>query len=713
MDGWASRVGIQEYRNVDGTIRRELREDNAVFDMDSLLGFEGAPITDDHPSVMVDINNAKHLTKGTVLSVGRRDGEHVAVSLVITDPGLIKKMESGKRQLSTGYYVELDETPGVHPKFGRYDAKQVRVGPVNHLAVVDRGRAGTASVRMDSAAADASSLIDVRFDDLVEVVPDDVVARLDALAKRLDAFNADVPADVEARLDALAKKLDDYNPDQPRDESGRFGEGGGGGGGSKESSGGGGGGDSKKESGGEPKAEEPPKTASTFEHTEGSKAFKETPEEAAYIHKATEVAHGLVKDWQDKLGDKGIQIKMGGSLTSGLALPGDVQDADIRFLFDGDRKSMIPEIEKVTGLKLRKEIKVGGGADPISDAYMIEGVIEKDGVKLEVEGALRTAAGYTGWQNQYKDVLTKDELQTARARKWELTQGDTGRKAKDYKAYKNSVLAEVQSRVLAARDKKTKTDSAQDLQAVLTAANLMPHSVGMNLDAALTRIKELEEKLDALFEKAPAAAEKTCGSCEAMNAADATECTKCGATLASDKPAAEKPAFLKDAADAELARLEGERDVARQDALDAKTALDQVRKDADESVGKKVREALDVLSSAIAILGKDTKIKLDGKNVELLDAPLRDVKCAVVKHLKGKTINAEKLDAYVDALFEDAVETFSPGTKSLLAAKTVVEDNGRKDAIEAPLVSVTPEAKAAADLKTSISSAWMTAKTES
>lgn len=205
VDGWASRTGILEYRNPDGSMRRELREPDAVFSEDALLGFEGAPVTDDHPTAMVDLHNAKSLTKGTVLSVGRRDGDHVAVSLVITDPELIRKIESGKRQLSTGYYVEMDETPGIHPDYGRYDARQVRVGPVNHLAIVERGRAGTATLRLDAE--------DIRLDTLVEV----------SLEDRLDA--------IETRIADLKGRRDEWNEeDHPRDEGGRFGSGGGGGG---------------------------------------------------------------------------------------------------------------------------------------------------------------------------------------------------------------------------------------------------------------------------------------------------------------------------------------------------------------------------------------------------------------------------------------------------------------------------------------------------
>lgn len=319
---------------------------------------------------MVDLHNAKTLTKGTVLSVGRRDGDHVAVSLVITDPDLIRKMETGKRQLSTGYYVELDETPGVHPQFGRYDARQVRVGPVNHLAVVERGRAGTASVRMDAA-------MDVTHD----------------LASGLHNANA------------------------------------------------------------------------------------------------------------------------------------------------------VPNCESV-----------------------------------------------------------------------------------------------------------------------------------MDLDAALARIKELETKLDAL-EKEPTGEVKT------------------------------------DAAD--YARLEGERDAARKDAEDAKAAadkaatdakaeVDKIRKDSADAQIKAVRESLDVLTKARAVLPADFKV--DGK--DLLDAPLRAVKCAVVKHVSNITIPADKHDAYVDARFDSAIESKLTGAQSLAAAKLALE--GRQDAsTQDPAPVADPEKAAAEANKNRLSSAWM------
>lgn len=151
VDGYASRIGVFEYRNADGTTRRELRPPEEVFGADALAGFEGAPLTHGHPSEPVTADNVRRYEVGTVTGPARRDGDHVAASIVVKDPAMIAKLEQGATGLSVGYDVDLDETPGVHPQWGRYDAIQRNI-VVNHLAVGVDPRAGhTARVRMDAA----------------------------------------------------------------------------------------------------------------------------------------------------------------------------------------------------------------------------------------------------------------------------------------------------------------------------------------------------------------------------------------------------------------------------------------------------------------------------------------------------------------------------------------------------------------------------------
>jgi uncharacterized protein len=158
VDGLAARVGILEYRNDDGSIRRELRLPEDVSRADSLAAFEGISVTDGHPTVLVDSSNVRTLESGTVTGAARMDGGWVVTPIVIKDPKLIAKIESGKTGLSVGYKIRLDETPGTHPVYGRYDAIQRDIQP-NHLAAaVEIPRAGDgARIRMDGSD-------DVRFD---------------------------------------------------------------------------------------------------------------------------------------------------------------------------------------------------------------------------------------------------------------------------------------------------------------------------------------------------------------------------------------------------------------------------------------------------------------------------------------------------------------------------------------------------------------------
>lgn len=150
VDGVFTRAGIFEYPREDGTIQRELRPPEEVFDPSSMSSLEMMPVVEDHPrSGLLGARAAG--AQGWTLEGVRREGDLVAGSLMVTDPALVKAVEDGKRALSVGYSVAYDPTPGVDPVYGRYDGVQRRIRG-DHLAVVDVGRAGPeARVRMDSA----------------------------------------------------------------------------------------------------------------------------------------------------------------------------------------------------------------------------------------------------------------------------------------------------------------------------------------------------------------------------------------------------------------------------------------------------------------------------------------------------------------------------------------------------------------------------------
>lgn len=143
-----TRSGVFSYRQADGSERREYRPPAEVFKADSLETFALVPVTDDHPPVMLTARNAKQYSVGSVGESVRQDGDHVAAKIVIHDADVIAKMKSGKQDVSCGYECDIIEQPGTAPDGTRYDAVQTNIKG-NHLAIVSKGRADTARVRMD------------------------------------------------------------------------------------------------------------------------------------------------------------------------------------------------------------------------------------------------------------------------------------------------------------------------------------------------------------------------------------------------------------------------------------------------------------------------------------------------------------------------------------------------------------------------------------
>lgn len=163
-DGIAARVGIYEYRNPDGSIRRELRPPEEVGHADALASFDGASVTLGHPAEEVTADNVRAHEVGTVSGVARFDGARVVTSTIIKDGKAIKQVERGLRELSPGYRMRLDVRPGADRKYaypgnpdGRWDAIQRDIR-VNHLAIVERARGG-ADMRLRLDAAE-----DVRYE---------------------------------------------------------------------------------------------------------------------------------------------------------------------------------------------------------------------------------------------------------------------------------------------------------------------------------------------------------------------------------------------------------------------------------------------------------------------------------------------------------------------------------------------------------------------
>jgi hypothetical protein len=151
VPGRIAKTGVLAYRNPDGSVRKEWRPADEVFREDSLRGLNGAPVTLVHE--MSPTNRVGFVVHGSV----RRDGDHVMAELHISDPDTIRRIDAGElAELSGGYVVEFDETPGTTDQGEHYDGTQRRI-TYDHVALLPPGtsRCGeTCALRLDGEATD-------------------------------------------------------------------------------------------------------------------------------------------------------------------------------------------------------------------------------------------------------------------------------------------------------------------------------------------------------------------------------------------------------------------------------------------------------------------------------------------------------------------------------------------------------------------------------
>ena len=222
------RTGIQLYAGSevgkpDMSVVRVYRPADEVFATDSLQSFTHAPVTMEHPTEAVTADNWKRLAVGEVSTAAKKDGEWVHLPLILKDAAAIQAVESGKRELSAGYTCELVWGDGVAPDGQAYDAQQSNI-KINHLAIVDRARAGSKARIGDGAVWGASPFEDksglapltkekdAMSDTLKTVVLGDKavqVAVTDVAA--IEAFKADAATKLSDAEAAHAAKLADAN----------------------------------------------------------------------------------------------------------------------------------------------------------------------------------------------------------------------------------------------------------------------------------------------------------------------------------------------------------------------------------------------------------------------------------------------------------------------------------------------------------------------
>ena len=147
----SARAGVYDYLGIEvdpegrnfkpNDIVKVYRPADEVFSKASLASFIARPITNDHPVEPVTADNWKQHARGAIFGAVR-DGDYVGFDLAFMDAGTISAIDAGKRELSNGYSCDLSIEDGISPDGTPYQAVQRNIRG-NHVALVDRGRAGS------------------------------------------------------------------------------------------------------------------------------------------------------------------------------------------------------------------------------------------------------------------------------------------------------------------------------------------------------------------------------------------------------------------------------------------------------------------------------------------------------------------------------------------------------------------------------------------
>jgi hypothetical protein len=199
--GYFTRVGVFVYRNLDGSLRRELRLPEEVFRPDAVCSFAMVPVTNDHPPEMLTAENTKQFAVGHTGEALVRAGDYLAGPIMVTDASAIADVEAGKQELSCGYTCELEEASGWW-QGQAYDCIQRKIRG-NHVALVDRGRAGP-NARLQLDRFDAEQVEAERADTMKKILINGVGYEVSEQVEQ--AYAAEQSAQ-KARLDAATQEL--------------------------------------------------------------------------------------------------------------------------------------------------------------------------------------------------------------------------------------------------------------------------------------------------------------------------------------------------------------------------------------------------------------------------------------------------------------------------------------------------------------------------
>lgn len=206
---------VQTYYQNDGTETKEAKLPQYILSDSTVASANEKPVTNDHPGVLVTKSNSREYMRGFTTSNAHVEGNVLYNDVAITDAALIKAIQNGKKELSIGFETEVVPEKGEYNGV-KYDHVQKNI-KINHLAVVQKGRAGH-SVRLVGDSADNIAPSDREKGKSMETKVvradgQDITVAAEDVAKitKLDADNsakAKQIAELKAQQKALQEKID-------------------------------------------------------------------------------------------------------------------------------------------------------------------------------------------------------------------------------------------------------------------------------------------------------------------------------------------------------------------------------------------------------------------------------------------------------------------------------------------------------------------------
>lgn len=206
----------------DGTVVIN-RDADEVFRPETMSSFEGKPVTILHPTDFVSPTNWGALAKGVMQNVRRGEGDQsndLIADLLITDSMAINLVKSGLREVSCGYEATYEQTE---------KGRGVQIDIIgNHLALVDKGRAGSSYAINDHKRKGSLMKVKEKIASIFGRAADEAMkVAEDAAAKEDDkddkAKDGDMPAysmdDVMKAVKDLGSKVEGFM--KPKDAQGQ------------------------------------------------------------------------------------------------------------------------------------------------------------------------------------------------------------------------------------------------------------------------------------------------------------------------------------------------------------------------------------------------------------------------------------------------------------------------------------------------------------